>query len=58
MFFIAAWSIISIAIVAMDNLVGNFRASLRDQENYQLRLISLAEERDIQLDFQGKHKQI
>ena len=51
-FLIVAWSIISIAIVAMDNLgAGNFREqALRDQENYQLRLISLAEERDIQLD--------
>ena len=50
-FIIVAWSIISIAIVAMDNLgAGNFREqALRDQENYQLRLISLAEERDIQL---------
>ena len=50
-FLIVAWSIISIAIVAMDNLgAGNFREqALRDQENYQLRLISLAEERDIQL---------
>ena len=50
-FVIVAWSIISIAIVAMDNLgAGNFREqALRDQENYQLRLISLAEERDIQL---------
>ena len=37
--------------MAMDNLgAGNFREqALRDQENYQLRLISLAEERDIQL---------
>ena len=36
----------------MDNLgAGNFREqALRDQENYQLRLISLAEERDIQLN--------
>ena len=51
-FCIVAWSIISIAIVAMDNLgAGNFREqALRDQENYQLRLISLSEERDIQLD--------
>ena len=50
-FLIVAWSIISIAIVAMDNLgAGNFREqALRDQENYQLRLISLAEERDMQL---------
>ena len=50
-FLIVAWSIISIAIIAMDNLgAGNFREqALRDQENYQLRLISLAEERDIQL---------
>ena len=51
-FLIVAWSIISIAIVVMDNLgAGNFREqALRDQENYQLRLMSLAEERDIQLD--------
>ena len=51
-FSIVAWSIISIAIVAMDNLGGgNFREqALRDQENYQLRLMSLAEERDIQLE--------
>jgi len=51
-FLIVAWSIISIAIVAMDNLgAGNFREqALRDQENYQLRLISLAEERDIQIE--------
>ena len=51
-FCIVAWSIISIAIVAMDSLgAGNFREqALRDQENYQLRLMSLAEERDFQLD--------
>ena len=51
-FSIVAWSIISIAIVAMDNLGGgNFREqALRDQENYRLRLMSLAEERDIQLE--------
>ena len=50
-FSIVAWSIISIAIVAMDNLgAGNFREqALRGQENYQLRLMSLAEERDIHL---------
>ena len=37
-FIIVAWSIISIAIVAMDNLgAGNFKKqALRDQENYQL----------------------
>ena len=51
-FCIFAWSIISLAIVAMDSLgAGNFREqALRDQENYQLRLMSLAEERDSQLD--------
>ena len=51
-FCIVAWSIISIAIVAMDSLgAGNFREqALRDQENYQSRLISLEEERDFQLD--------
>ena len=51
-FCIVAWSIISIAIVAMDSLgAGNFREqALRDQENYQSRLMSLAEERDFQLD--------
>ena len=51
-FSMLAWSIIAIAIVAMDNLgAGNFREqALRDQENYQSRLMSLAEERDIQLD--------
>ena len=50
-FCIFAWSIISLAIVAMDSLgAGNFREqALRDQENYQLRLMSLAEERDSQL---------
>ena len=49
---IVAWSIISVAIVAMDSLgAGNFREqALRDQENYQSRLMSLAEERDFQLD--------
>ena len=47
-----AWSIIAVAIVTMDRLgAGNFREqALRDQENYQSRLMSLAEERDIQLD--------
>ena len=51
-FCIVAWSIISIAIVAMDSLgAGNFREqALRDQENYQSRLMSLADERDFQLD--------
>ena len=51
-FAMIAWSIIAIAIVAMDSLgAGNFREqALRDQENYQSRLMSLAEERDIQLD--------
>ena len=50
-FCIFAWSIISLAIVAMDSLgAGNFREqALRDQENYQSRLMSLAEERDSQL---------
>ena len=49
---IVAWSIISVAIVAMDSLgAGNFREqALRDQENYQSRLMSLADERDFQLD--------
>jgi murein DD-endopeptidase MepM/ murein hydrolase activator NlpD len=49
---IVAWSIISVAIVAMDSLgAGNFREqALRDQENYQSRLMSLAEERDYQFD--------
>ena len=49
---IVAWSIISVAIVAMDSLgAGNFREqALRDQENYQSRLMSLAEERDFQFD--------
>ena len=52
LFSIVAWSIISIAIVAMDSLgAGNFREqALRDKENYQSRLLSLAEERDFQLD--------
>ena len=51
-FSIVAWSIISIAIVAMDSLgAGNFREqALRDKENYQSRLLSLAQERDFQLD--------
>ena len=51
-FSIVAWSIISIAIVAMDSLgAGNFREqALRDKENYQSRLMSLAEERDFQVD--------
>ena len=51
-FSIVAWSIISIAIVAMDSLgAGNFREqALRDQENYQSRLMSLADERDFQFD--------
>ena len=51
-FSIVAWSIISIAIVAMDSLgAGNFREqALRDKENYQSRLMSLAEERDLQVD--------
>jgi murein DD-endopeptidase MepM/ murein hydrolase activator NlpD len=62
-FCIFAWSIISLAIVAMDSLgAGNFREqALRDQENYQLRLLSLAEERDSQLDLsrraQGKFEE-
>ena len=49
---IVAWSIISVAIVAMDSLgAGNFREqALRDQENYQSRLMSLADERDFQFD--------
>ena len=49
---IIAWSIISVAIVAMDSLgAGNFREqALRDQENYQSRLMSLADERDFQFD--------
>ena len=51
-FSIVAWSIISIAIVAMDSLgAGNFREqALRDKENYQSRLMSLAEERDFQVN--------
>ena len=51
-FSMVAWSIIAVAIVTMDRLgAGNFREqALRDQENYQSRLMSLAEERDIQLD--------
>ena len=51
-FSLVAWSIISIAIVAMDSLgAGNFREqALRDKENYQSRLMSLAEERDFQID--------
>tara|TARA_B100001248_G_scaffold229141_1_gene188386 strand:- start:257 stop:1603 length:1347 start_codon:yes stop_codon:yes gene_type:complete len=55
-FSIVAWSIISIAIVAMDSLgAGNFREqALRDKENYQSRLMSLAEERDFQLDLSRK----
>lgn len=53
---IAAWSIISIAIVAMDSIgAGNFREqALRDKENYQSRLMSLAEERDFHLDLSRK----
>lgn len=49
---VVAWSIISVAIVAMDSLgAGNFREqALRDQENYQSRLMSLAEERDFQFN--------
>ena len=49
---IIGWSIISVAIVAMDSLgAGNFREqALRDQENYQSRLMSLADERDFQFD--------
>ena len=56
LFCVVAWSIISIAIVAMDSLgAGNFREqALRDQENYQSRLMSLAEERDFQLDSSRK----
>jgi len=60
---IVAWSIISVAIVAMDSLgAGNFREqALRDQENYQARLMSLAEERDFQFDVsrraQGKFEE-
>ena len=51
-FSIVAWSIIAIAIVAMDSLgAGNFREqALRDKENYQSRLMSLAEERDFQVN--------
>ena len=38
--------------MAMDSLgAGNFREqALRDKENYQSRLMSLAEERDLQVD--------
>ena len=51
-FSLVAWSIISIAIVTMDNLgAGNLREqAIRDKENYQSRLLSLAEERDFQVD--------
>ena len=58
-FSIIAWSIISIAIVAMDSLgAGNFREqALRDKENYQSRLMSLAEERDFQINL-SKQAQI
>ena len=50
MFCLIAWSIFSIAVITMDSLgAGNFREqAIRDQENYQLRLMSLAEERDYQ----------
>jgi len=52
MFCLIAWSIFSIAVIMMDSLgAGNFREqAIRDQENYQLRLMSLAEERDYQQD--------
>ena len=52
MFCLIAWSIFSIAVITMDSLgAGNFREqAIRDQENYQLRLMSLAEERDYQKD--------
>ena len=52
MFCLIAWSIFSVAIITMDSLgAGNFREqAIRDQENYQLRLMSLAEERDYQQD--------
>ena len=52
MFCLIAWSIFSIAVITMDSLgAGNFREqAIRDQENYQLRLMSLAEERDFQQD--------
>ena len=52
MFCLIAWSIFSIAVITMDSLgAGNFREqAIRDQENYQLRLMSLAEERDYQQD--------
>ena len=58
-FCLVAWSIIAIAIVAMDSLgAGNFKEqALRDKENYQLRLMSLANERDLQLDL-SKQNQI
>ena len=51
-FSIFAWSIISLAIVVMDSLgAGNFREqALRDKENYQSRLMYLAEERDFHVD--------
>jgi murein DD-endopeptidase MepM/ murein hydrolase activator NlpD len=51
-FCLVTWSIIAIAIVAMDSLgAGNFKEqALRDKENYQLRLVSLANDRDLQLD--------
>ena len=57
-FCLVAWSIIAIAIVAMDNLgAGNFKEqALRDKENYQLRLMSLANERDLQLDLSKQNR--
>ena len=56
MFCLIAWSIFSIAVITMDSLgAGNFREqAIRDQENYQLRLMSLAEERDFQQDSSRK----
>ena len=58
LFCLVAWSIIAIAIVAMDNLgAGNFKEqALRDKENYQLRLMSLANERDLQLDLSKQNR--
>ena len=57
-FCLVAWSIIAIAIVAMDSLgAGNFKEqALRDKENYQLRLMSLANERDLQLDLSKQNR--
>ena len=58
-FCLVAWSIIAIAIVAMNSLgAGNFKEqALRDKENYQSRLMSLADDRDLQLNL-SKHTQV